>query len=106
MCGYLCIFRANVIDNSRYEHLCFHVPVDSPAALMHGLVGYFEAVLYKEVTLCTIPQYHTPNMSSWFPIFFPLSEPIEVAGGTSIDLHIWRCGAAHKVCLSDSHGSH
>jgi len=33
---------------------------------------YFESDLYKGVMLSTHPPTHTPNMSSWFPIFFPL----------------------------------
>jgi protein arginine N-methyltransferase 5 len=41
---------------------------------MHGLAGYFEAVLYKDVGISTHPDRMakiSPNMLSWFPIFFP-----------------------------------
>jgi type II protein arginine methyltransferase len=41
----------------------------------HGLAGYFEAVLYGDVELSTRPdtmERKSPNMISWFPIFFPL----------------------------------
>ncbi|GMH32226.1 hypothetical protein BSKO_00060 [Bryopsis sp. KO-2023] len=90
--------RADVIDNSRYTELAFYRSAESPAALMHGFAGYFETVLYKDITLCTVPEKHTPKMQSWFPIFFPLAEPIDIPrGATQIVIHIWRCMGEHKV---------
>lgn len=41
----------------------------------HGLAGYFETVLYRDIELSTNPvtmDSKSPNMISWFPIFFPL----------------------------------
>ena len=41
----------------------------------HGLAGYFEAVLYKDVELSTNPltmEDKSKGMISWFPIYFPL----------------------------------
>ena len=41
----------------------------------HGLAGYFEATLYAGVELSTNPSTmdeKSPEMMSWFPIFFPL----------------------------------
>jgi protein arginine N-methyltransferase 5 len=41
----------------------------------HGLAGYFETVLYKDVELSTNPvtmDSKSANMISWFPIYFPL----------------------------------
>ena len=41
----------------------------------HGLAGYFESVLYKDVELSTNPvtmDSKSANMISWFPIYFPL----------------------------------
>lgn len=60
---------------------------------------YFDTVLYADVTLSTHPPTHTPNMASWFPIYFPLQEPVYCPAGTPIEAHMWRCGAAHKVRL-------
>ncbi|KAF8674146.1 class I-like SAM-binding methyltransferase superfamily [Rhizoctonia solani] len=57
--------------NNAACHLTFHIPC---AGLMHGLAGYFEAVLYKDVGITTHPERMeqvSPNMLSWFPIFFP-----------------------------------
>ena len=41
----------------------------------HGLAGYFETVLYRDVELSTNPitmESKSPSMISWFPIYFPL----------------------------------
>lgn len=41
----------------------------------HGLAGYFETVLYRDVELSTNPttmDAKSPSMISWFPIYFPL----------------------------------
>lgn len=58
---------------------------------------YFETELFKGVKLSTHPPTHTPNMSSWFPIYFPLKEPVYVPAGASIEALMWRCAGAHKV---------
>jgi protein arginine N-methyltransferase 5 len=45
---------------------------------IHGFGGYFTAELYKDVVYSTHPQTHTPGMHSWFPMFFPIREPMFV----------------------------
>ncbi|KAJ1549945.1 Protein arginine N-methyltransferase 5, partial [Cladochytrium tenue] len=57
------------IHNTRHASVAFSSALDS---LMHGIAGYFDAVLYKDVTLSIHPATHSPGMFSWFPIFFPL----------------------------------
>ena len=52
---------------------------------------------YGKVTLSIHPQTHTEDMHSWFPIFFPLKEPIHCPAGAAIQAHMWRCSANHKV---------
>jgi hypothetical protein len=42
------------------------------------------------VMLSTVPQTHTPDMHSWFPLFIPLSQPVRVCQGDTITAHIWR----------------
>jgi len=46
--------------------------------VVHGLVGYFESVLYGDVTMSISPCSRTPGMFSWFPISFPLRYPVIV----------------------------
>jgi len=85
-------------DNSRYRNLEFVRDLDAPSCLMHGVAGYFETVLYKDVKLSTLPQEHTVDMESWFPMFFPLKTPITIPKGCSkIQLQFWRCVGNHKV---------
>jgi hypothetical protein len=42
------------------------------------------------VTLSTVPQTHTADMYSWFPLFIPLSQPVRVRAGETITAHVWR----------------
>ena len=64
----------------RYSKLRFG-RAGRPAAVCHGLAGYFDAQLYGDVHLSIHPPSHTPNMFSWFPIYFPLQEPVHLAAG-------------------------
>jgi protein arginine N-methyltransferase 5 len=47
--------------------------------------------------LSTHPATHTPDMSSWFPIYFPLKEPCRLGPGQAVQVAMWRCAAPHKV---------
>jgi hypothetical protein len=82
--------RDATIDNNRYIALRFERGADTPGAMMHGFAGYFDAELYKDVHLSIFPPTHTPNMFSWFPIYFPLRTPVYVPSV--------RCSAWHVVC--------
>uniref|UniRef100_A0A8C1SY19 Protein arginine N-methyltransferase 5 n=1 Tax=Cyprinus carpio TaxID=7962 RepID=A0A8C1SY19_CYPCA len=57
------------MNNNRYQCLRFLIGCNS---VLHGFAGYFEATLYKDVTLSIKPETHSPGMFSWFPILFPL----------------------------------
>jgi len=84
-------------SNQRYTKLQFEMPPDMGSCLVHGFAGYFDSVLYKDVHLGIEPNTATPNMFSWFPIFFPLRKPIYVPDGSPIEVHFWRCCAPTKV---------
>jgi hypothetical protein len=58
--------------NVRSARLTFHIP---HAGVLHGLAGYFEAVLYGDIGLSIHPHRKdqiSKDMLSWFPLFFPL----------------------------------
>jgi hypothetical protein len=58
--------------NIRSATLTFHIP---HAGVLHGLAGYFEAVLYGNIGLSIHPnrkEHISKDMLSWFPLFFPL----------------------------------
>ncbi|KAH0871484.1 hypothetical protein HID58_078506 [Brassica napus] len=84
-------------NNQRYKKLQFNLPSDAGSSLVHGFAGYFDSVLYKDVHLGIEPTTATPNMFSWFPIFFPLRKPVEVHPGSPLEVHFWRCCGSSKV---------
>ncbi|KAL8698223.1 MAG: hypothetical protein Q9224_001947 [Gallowayella concinna] len=58
--------------NMRSVRLAFPTP---HRGCLHGLAGYFSAVLYADIELSTHPltmKDKSPDMMSWFPIYFPL----------------------------------
>ncbi|KAG5334717.1 ANM5 methyltransferase, partial [Acromyrmex charruanus] len=88
-------------DNSRYEIKTFQVEQN---CVLHGFSGYFTAVLYENITLSIEPSTYSSDMFSWFPIFFPLKEPVQLKAGDEIVVHFWRrCGSKkvwYEWCLS------
>lgn len=76
-----------IIDNRRYEMKTFNVEQN---CVLHGFSGYFNAVLYDDITISIEPSTHSYGMFSWFPIFFPIKEPIQLKKGNKIVLHFWR----------------
>ncbi|KAI9216603.1 PRMT5 arginine-N-methyltransferase-domain-containing protein [Blastocladiella britannica] len=82
------------LHNERYSALTFEM---TEPTLVHGMAGYFDCVLYKDVFMSTSPEKHTPEMTSWFPIYFPIRHPVMVASNSRLTFHIWRRTASHKV---------
>jgi protein arginine N-methyltransferase 5 len=82
------------LHNERYSKLEFKIKSTS---LMHGLGGYFEAILYKDIKLSILPSTKTPGMFSWFPMYFPILHPIIVSQDSSLDVYIWRLTDNKKV---------
>lgn len=79
--------RDEIIDNSRYASLTFDVSHD---CLLNGFAGYFDTVLYKDITISIAPDTHTKGLSSWFPMFFPISEAQNLKAGDKLVVHFWR----------------
>lgn len=84
----------NNLHNTRYAHLEFDVRNDM---VMHGIAGYFESVLYKDVLMSIHPQTHSPEMTSWFPIYFPLRSPVQLPKGSTVALDFWRLTDTQKI---------
>ncbi|EDW02663.1 protein arginine N-methyltransferase 5 [Drosophila grimshawi] len=85
--------RSTTIDNTRHKQLSFKVQKD---CVLHGIGGYFDTVLYKNISLSINPLTHTPGMFSWFPMFFP-TQPQTVKAGETISIEFWRCVDPEKV---------
>ncbi|PWN29173.1 PRMT5-domain-containing protein [Jaminaea rosea] len=83
--------------NVRTSSHTFSMPPQ--ASLIHGLAGYFEAHLYGDVHLSIHPDpaRGSRDMLSWFPIFFPLKEPLYVPADGEVDVHLWRLTKGRRV---------
>ncbi|KAL7623638.1 hypothetical protein AAE478_005190 [Parahypoxylon ruwenzoriense] len=96
--------------NARHCHLTF---VCRRRGVVHGLAGYFEAVLYDpigssategleegeqkpdsaKIELSTLPDMidlKSKDMISWFPIFFPLKQPLYFPPDSELEVSMWR----------------
>lgn len=65
------------------------------AYILHGFLGTFHCVLYEslkkeEVVISIAPKTFSTGMYSWFPLFFPLREPLLVPCGSLLKSYIWR----------------
>ncbi|EDW31891.1 GL10719 [Drosophila persimilis] len=85
--------REATIDNTRCKEISFTVQKD---CVLHGIGGYFDTMLYKDIHLSINPLTHTPGMFSWFPMFFP-THPRTLKEGQTISVKFWRCVDADKV---------
>jgi protein arginine N-methyltransferase 5 len=86
--------RAAAIDNRRYAVLRFTART---AGLIHGFAGYFDCTLHGDVHISINPASHSPHMMSWFPLYFPLREPVYAREGELIEARMWRCVSSSKV---------
>jgi protein arginine N-methyltransferase 5 len=73
---------------------------------IHGFLGTFEAILYRglnaashapPVIISTRPSSFSTGMFSWFPLYFPLKEPIHVPYDATVRLNVWRRGDSSRV---------
>ncbi|KAF9437106.1 hypothetical protein BGZ76_001979 [Entomortierella beljakovae] len=67
------------------------------SGMIHGVAGYFESVLYRDVLLSINPETHSPGMFSWFPIYFPIKTPLYCPAGGQVVLDFWRLTDTRKV---------
>eukprot|EP01155_Anaeramoeba_flamelloides_P009643 Anaeramoba_flamelloidesa1850_74.p1 GENE.a1850_74~~a1850_74.p1 ORF type:complete len:210 (-),score=46.45 a1850_74:138-767(-) len=80
--------KQNNSHNNRSKSFHFVISKD---ALIHGFAAFFDTILYKDVKLSINPIDHTPQMASWFPIYFPIQKPILVKAGDYLNATMWRC---------------
>mmetsp|Transcript_36220 Transcript_36220/g.88480 ORF Transcript_36220/g.88480 Transcript_36220/m.88480 type:complete len:558 (-) Transcript_36220:1834-3507(-) len=86
--------RAEPQNNTRFKTLEFQI---AEANMLHGLAGYFEAVLYKDIILSINPPTYSAGMFSWFPLFIPIRTPMYVAKESTCQVQIWRKTAPGRV---------
>lgn len=56
----------------------------------HGFAGYFTTQLYDSVKLSIRPNDYTKELSSWFPVYFPIVKPFLVRANEGITVNMWR----------------
>mmetsp|Transcript_12397 Transcript_12397/g.32793 ORF Transcript_12397/g.32793 Transcript_12397/m.32793 type:complete len:632 (-) Transcript_12397:1161-3056(-) len=84
----------SLAENERFATLQFKTKC---ATVIHGLAGYFECKLFRELSISTNPLTKSEGMFSWFPIFFPLRHPLAVRPGDTVEVNIWRKVSESKV---------
>lgn len=82
------------IENDRYKTFEFTA---TESSLIHGLAGYFDCCLYKDVMLSILPSTFTKEMMSWFPMYFPITSPITVRKNQKIEIEFWRKHDKNRV---------
>lgn len=68
--------------------------------VIHGLLGYFTATLYKNIQLSTCPTGNGPtphNLVSWLPFFFPICQPIHITDEQEVSIFIKRESSDGRV---------
>lgn len=87
--------KAARIDNTRYACVSF---TNNVPTIIHGVAGYFQAMLYKDINISINPQTFSDGMFSWFPVFFPIRTPVVLQSpGLTVDVHFWRQTDRNKV---------
>ncbi|KAI9501205.1 protein arginine N-methyltransferase 5 [Coemansia spiralis] len=82
------------IHNQRTSSSLFKIEQPS---LVHGLAGYFDTELYKDVGLSIVPATHTEGMHSWFSMYFPIKQPLTVKSGDTVTVDMWRRTSGAKT---------
>ncbi|KAJ3201183.1 Protein arginine N-methyltransferase 5 [Entophlyctis luteolus] len=87
------------LHNTRFSSRRFEVSEDVLIVSAYFHVNVDKENLFSawNVLLSINPATHSPDMSSWFPIFFPLQVPLFVRKGYSVDIHFWRLSDDRKV---------
>ncbi|KAF1837240.1 protein arginine N-methyltransferase HSL7 [Decorospora gaudefroyi] len=87
--------------NLRYCRIAFPI---QEQGVCHGLGAYFETVLYSgsegAVELSTNPvtmAQKSKDMISWFPILFPLKNPMQLPANSEVEVSFWRQTDDRKV---------
>ncbi|KAI5283641.1 methyltransferase protein [Ascosphaera aggregata] len=90
---------STITNNHNVRRSCLTFPCEN-RGFCHGLAGYFESVLYEGVEISTNPltmDSKSKDMISWFPIYFPLREPLAVPSNSEIVVTMYRQTDGRKV---------
>lgn len=83
----------NIFDNKHNKRQAHVILKCHRKGTIHGLIGYFSAILYKKVQISTCPTGLGPephNLVSWLPIYFPIEQPIYITDDQELSIFIKR----------------
>lgn len=81
-------------NNDRYSTLTFDIKQD---CILHGFAGYFNAVLYKDISISIEPTSFSTGMFSWYPAYIPIKTSLTLKKDEQLKVHFWRLSDASKV---------
>lgn len=68
---------------------------------IHGLLGTFTAILYTRgdivVDISIAPHRFSKDMFSWFPLYFPFHQPLQVPSQSNVSVSMWRKTEDNRV---------
>jgi protein arginine N-methyltransferase 5 len=76
---------------------------DNTPLVLHGFLGTFHSALYeskdgkRSSVISIAPASFSVGMFSWFPLYFPLKEPLRVPPGAYVNCSIWRRSDRERV---------
>lgn len=85
-------YPSESFDHNRYIDCKFHPGI----VTIHGFIGYFESVLHDKVLMSIRPETYSKDLFSWFPMYFPIKQPI-FCNNEQLNIRIWRCCSSEKV---------
>ena len=65
--------KSHILEQKEGDNIDCSIP-----ATIHGFSGYFDCVLYKDITFSTVPETFSTGMFSWFPMFIPIENPLHI----------------------------
>jgi len=83
----------SIFDNKHNKRQAHVILKCHRKGTIHGLIGYFSAILYKRVEISTCPTGLGPeprNLVSWLPIYFPIEQPIYITDDQELSIFMKR----------------
>lgn len=84
-------------SNARFAQCRFQLTTGLAQCTAHGFRGSFSARLYGDIYISIAGFRHSAGMFCWFPLFIPLAVPLSLAGGSCIEVQLWRRVSANRV---------
>jgi len=75
------------LESDRTQCMQFGI---AEATQLHGFIGYFEARLFNDVVLSTVPESYSHGLLSWFSSYLPLRKTLVLQSESILQMQIWR----------------